>query len=129
MKAESFVFAGVTLFFAITATVYGWLAREPAGLAALIVAFLMSALISFFFWTQHVRRGQRLQDRKQVRIEEAAGPLGNFSPRSYYPVLTAAGSALLGLGIVYGLWLFLIGVGVLAAGIAGFTFQHNDLGS
>jgi hypothetical protein len=32
------------------------------------------------------------------------------------------------LGIVYGLWLFLIGLGILAAGVAGLVFQYVHRG-
>ncbi|MGP3983141.1 aa3-type cytochrome oxidase subunit IV [Streptomyces sp. KR80] len=129
MKAEALVFAAVAVFFAITTTVYAWFSLEPAGSAALLVSFLMSALISFFCWTQYVRRGRRPQDRSDAAIHEGAGPLEFFSPRSYYPVLTALGTAVIGLGVTYGLWLFILGVGVLAPGIAGFVFQHHDRGT
>jgi hypothetical protein len=128
VKVEAIMFAGVAVFFAITTAVYAWFSLEPAGTAALTVSFLMSALIAFFCWTQYVRRGQRPQDRRNVPVHEGAGPLEFFPPRSYYPALTAAATALLGLGVVYGLWLFIIGVGALAPGIAGFVFQHKDRG-
>jgi hypothetical protein len=32
------------------------------------------------------------------------------------------------LGVVFGLWLFLIGVGLLFPGIVGFVFQYNQRG-
>lgn len=126
MRNESFLFSGLALFFAITATVYGWFSREPAGLAALIVSFLMSSLIAFFLWIQHVRRGDRPQDRRHAQVHETAGPLAFFPARSYAPPMTAAGAALTGLGVIYGLWLFLIGLGLLGAGVAGFLFQYTD---
>lgn len=125
MKAESVLFAGVALFFAATASVYAAYSRDPAGIAALLVSFAMAALISFFFAVQYRRRGRRLQDTKDAEVREAAGPLAFFPPRSYHPVLTAAGTAVLGLGVVYGLWLFLVGVGVLAPGVLGFVFQYE----
>lgn len=125
MKQESFLFCGVALFFAVTAAAYAWFSGEPAGTAALIVSFLMSSLIAFFLWVQHTRRGDRPQDRKDAPVHEASGPLAFFPARSYYPVFAAAGAALTALGVVYGLWLFLIGLGVLAPGVAGFAFQYN----
>lgn len=30
MKHESYLFAGVSLFFLVTAAAYGWFSREPA---------------------------------------------------------------------------------------------------
>ncbi|MDY0812696.1 cytochrome c oxidase subunit 4 [Kitasatospora purpeofusca] len=128
MRAESYLFAGVALFFAVTASIYGWFADEPAGKAVLVIAFLMSALVAFFFWTQHTRRGQRPQDRTDAEIATGAGPLEFLPPHSYYPALTAAGTALLALGVVYALWMVLVGVGLLAPGIAGFVFEYGNRG-
>lgn len=126
MKLEAFLFAGVAAFFAVVTSVYVALHREPAGTSALLVSFLMSSLISFFLWMQYRRHGERPQDRKESEVQDGAGPLAFFSPRSYFPVFTAVGTALAGTGVVYGLWLFLIGVGLIAPGVAGFVFQHND---
>lgn len=126
MKAECILFSGVALFFAATGGVYVAYSRDPAGVAALIISFLMSGVIAFYFGVQYSRHGRRLEDRKDSEVREMAGPLAFFPPRSYYPVLAAAGVALTGLGVVYGLWLFLIGLGAVAPGIAGFVFQYQE---
>ncbi|MEU8924381.1 cytochrome c oxidase subunit 4 [Kitasatospora sp. NPDC048545] len=124
MKAESYLFGGIAAFFGAAAVVYGYFASEPAGKAALAIAFLMSTLVAFFFWVQYTRRSQRPQDRTDEEIVAGAGPLEFFGPRSYYPALTAAGLALFGLGVVYALWIVLIGAGVTAAGVFGAYFQY-----
>ncbi|AXI80807.1 aa3-type cytochrome oxidase subunit IV [Peterkaempfera bronchialis] len=125
MRGEALLFTGVSAFFAVTAGSYGWFSHEPAGTAALIVSFLMSGLVAFFLWVQYQRRGRRPQDRTDAEVAETAGPLDFFPPRSSYPVLCAVGATLLALGVVFGLWLFLIGLGTTAAGVAGFVFQFN----
>ncbi|MER7707130.1 cytochrome c oxidase subunit 4 [Kitasatospora sp. NPDC097605] len=124
MKAEAYLFAGVATFFAVTAGIYGWFAKEPAGKAALIVACMMSTLVALFFQSQHVRRGRRPQDRTDAEIAAGAGLVEFFAPRSYYPVLTAVGVTLLACGLVFALWLGLVGAGVTAAGVIGATFQY-----
>lgn len=126
MKAETALFTGVSVFFAVSAAVYGWFSAEPAGTAALAVACLMAALVAFFLWRQHHKTGPAPQDRKEAAVHESAGPVAFFPPRSAFPVLTALGTAALGLGTVYGLWLFLIGVGLLAPGVWGFVFQYGE---
>jgi hypothetical protein len=127
VKTEGRLFAVVAAFFAVTGGIYDYWAKEPAGKAALAVAFLMSSLISFFFFIQYVRRGKRAQDRKDSDIAETAGRLDFFPPSSGYPVLTAAGAALTGTGIALGMWwLFLIGAGLLFGGVYGFIFQYRD---
>ncbi|MFF9024812.1 aa3-type cytochrome oxidase subunit IV [Streptomyces eurythermus] len=129
MKAETALFAGVSFFFATCATVYGWLSREPAGTAALVIACLMSALVALFLWRQHEKAGPLPQDRKDAAVHQTVGPVAFFPPRSAYPPLAALGTALLGAGVVYGLWLFLLGAGILAPGVWGFVFQYGKRGT
>ncbi len=127
MKAEAVLFAGVAGFFLLTDAGYEWWSgREPAGTAALAVSFLMASVMSFFFTMNYRRRGPRPEDRKDARIAERAGRLDFFPPHSAYPALTALGIAVLALGVVFGLWLFLVAVGVLGAGVMGMVFQFND---
>ncbi|MGI5134847.1 MULTISPECIES: aa3-type cytochrome oxidase subunit IV [unclassified Streptomyces] len=124
MKVEALLFAGVAVFFAAVAALYGAWSGEPAGTAVLIVAFGMAAVVSFFCAVQYRRRGTRPQDRKEAEVADAAGPVEFFPAHSPWPVVTALGFAVTALGVVYGLWLFLIGVGVLARGVLGLVFQY-----
>ncbi|MEV8527333.1 MULTISPECIES: cytochrome c oxidase subunit 4 [unclassified Streptomyces] len=129
MKAESYLFGGVAVFFLATGVGYGWWSgREPAGTAALTVAFIMSSLICFLFAHNYQRRGTRPEDNDGGKIADRAGPVDFFPARSPYPVLTATGASVAALGIVYGLWLFILGFGVLAAGVGGLTFQYVHRG-
>ncbi|MEW2401281.1 cytochrome c oxidase subunit 4 [Streptomyces sp. NPDC046862] len=124
MKVEAFLFGGVAVFFAFTAALYGWWSRDPAGTSALVVACLMGALVSFFCAVQYRRKGRRPQDRRDAEVAEGSGPLEFFPPSSPWPIVTALGFAITAVGVVYGLWLFLIGVGVLARGVLGMAFQY-----
>ncbi|MFJ3205629.1 cytochrome c oxidase subunit 4 [Streptomyces sp. NPDC086989] len=127
MKGEAWLFTGVALFFAVTGSVYVTFSTDPAGIAALAVSFLMSALIAAFLWWGHTRVGRRPADHKDALVQEAGGKRAYFPARSYSPALAAVGTALVGLGVVQGVWLFLIGVGVLVPGVYGFVFRSPDL--
>lgn len=124
MKIEAWLFVGVAVFFAVTTAVYAPFARDPAGTAAMAVACLMAALIAFFLAVQHRRRGGRPEDRGEGEIHERAGPLDFFPAGSLWPPVTALGLTVMGTGVVVGLWLFLIGTGITAAGVFGFVFQY-----
>ncbi|MEV0414295.1 cytochrome c oxidase subunit 4 [Streptomyces sp. NPDC050448] len=124
MKGEAWLFTGVALFFGATTVVYRWFSRDPAGSSALCVSFIMSSLVAAFLWRQFRRGGERPEDREAAEVQEAGGRRGFFPARSHSPVLAAAGSALIALGVVEGLWLCLIGFGVLLPGILGFAFQN-----
>jgi hypothetical protein len=124
MKAEAVTFVGVALFFVVVTVPYALYSHDPAGTAALVVAFLMSSLIAFFLAVQYRRRGRRPEDRKRGEIRERSGPLDFFPPRSPWPPFTALGFTLTSAGVVVGLWLFLIGLGITVAGVLGFAFQY-----
>jgi Cytochrome c oxidase subunit IV len=125
VKAETLLFGGVTVFFGISAAVYGWWSQEPTGTATLVVAAAMAALVTFYLWYTHTRVGTRPEDRKDGEILDAAGTSEFFPPDTAYPLLTAAGLSVTALGVVLGLWLFLLGLGILAPGVGGFFFQFG----
>ena len=125
MKTEAYLFGGVAGFFLATGVGYGWWSgREPAGTAALTVAFVMSSLICFFFAHNRYRRGARPEDTRDGEIADRAGPVDFFPPHSPYPALTGLGAAVSAVGLVFGLWLFILGFGVLFAGVGGLAFQY-----
>ncbi|MFI8996736.1 cytochrome c oxidase subunit 4 [Streptomyces sp. NPDC053542] len=126
MKAEAYLFGGVAGFFFVVDVIYALASLEPAGVAALTVSCLMAAVVSFFCAMNHRRKGARPEDDRQGEVMQRAGRLDFFPPKSGYPPLTALGAAVAGLGIVFGLWLFLIGFGVLVAGAYGMVFEFND---
>ncbi|MBJ6618275.1 cytochrome c oxidase subunit 4 [Streptomyces sp. DHE17-7] len=80
--------------------------------------------VAFFLRVQYRKRGPRAQDRDDAEVQDTAGPLDFFPPHSPWPVVTALGAVVLALGIVYGLWLALIGFGVLAAAVLGLVLQY-----
>ncbi|GHF94271.1 aa3-type cytochrome oxidase subunit IV [Streptomyces thermodiastaticus] len=124
MRPEAYLFAGVAVFFLLTDVSYIWFAREPAGIAALTVSCFMAAVIAFFCAVNHRRRGTRPEDRPAGEIRERKGHVGFFPPYSAHPVVTAAGVTLCAVGVVYGVWLFAIGVGVVAAGVIGMVLAY-----
>ncbi|MEU7019078.1 cytochrome c oxidase subunit 4 [Streptomyces sp. NPDC046203] len=128
MRTEALVFAGTACFFLAVDVLYAVWSREPAGTAALTIAFLMASLISFFFARTHRAIGLRPEDRPDGEVQERAGRLAPFSPGSGWPVLTALGAMILALGLVFGLWLALLGLGVFASGVGGLVFQYATEG-
>ncbi|MFG2122960.1 cytochrome c oxidase subunit 4 [Streptomyces sp. NPDC048710] len=124
MKAEAMLFGGVALFFGGSAALYGVWSRDDTGTTVLVVACGMAALDAFFYLIQYRRRGSRAQDRKDADVVDGAGPVAFFPHESPWPIVTALGFAVAATGVVFGLWLFLIGLGVLARGVFGMVFQY-----
>ncbi|MEU1011627.1 cytochrome c oxidase subunit 4 [Streptomyces sp. NPDC088810] len=124
MKTEALLFGGVAFFFGGSAALYGVWSQDETGTVALVVACAMAALVAFFCLIQYRRRGSRAQDRTEAEVVDAAGPVAFFPDESGWPIVTALGFAVTASGVVFGLWLFLIGLGILARGVFGMVFQY-----
>ena len=125
MKVEGWLFAAGVLFFTVVAIVYGVLSKEPAGTTALAFTGGLALLVGYYVLFTARRVGQRPEDRNDADIEEAAGEYGFFSPHSWWPLAVAFFAAVTFLGIVYGWWLFIIGVGGAALAVTGMVFEYH----
>lgn len=124
MKAETYVFVGTAIFFALVAPVYWILSKDPTGTTALVVTFLLCALIGYYLMHTGRHLGDRPEDRKDGEIEDAAGEYGFFSPQSVWPLAVGAAVALAVTAVLVGWWLLIIAVALLAMTVAGFVFEY-----
>ena len=124
MRAEAWIFGLVAGFFATTTVVYWFVAEEPAGTTALALSAGLMGLMTFYFWHTSQHMPSRLEDRKDAEIADGAGELGFFSPHSWWPLYCALALAVCVLGVVFGWWLFIIGVGVGALALSGLVFEY-----
>lgn len=124
MRAEAWLFAATTAFFAIDAPIYWYLSGDPTGTTALVLTAALGALVTFYLGFTARRMGPRPEDLKQAEIADGAGEIGFFSPYSWWPLACALSLTVCVLGIVFGWWLFIIGVGVGAISLSGFVFEY-----
>ncbi|WP_037570082.1 cytochrome c oxidase subunit 4 [Phaeacidiphilus oryzae] len=126
MKTETWLFGAIALFFACVTPVYGYFSHDPAGTAVLGISFGMAGLITFFLLVQHRRgAGGRPSDRKDAQVVEGAGELGFFAPTSGWPIAIAFGAMLVAAGVAFGVWLMLIGAGILVPSVAFLVIQYS----
>jgi hypothetical protein len=124
MRSTGRLFAGLTAFFLIVAIVYWRLSDEPAGSAALVFTTALGGLIAFYLLFTNGRLGPLPEDSDDGDIEEGAGEYGFFSPHSWWPLPVAASCVLVGLGLIFGVWLVAIGVTGLIVSVAGLLFEY-----
>lgn len=125
MKVEGWLFATGTVFFGLSSLVYWLLSEEPVGTVALAFTAGLSFLIGYYVLFTGSRVDIRPEDRLDAEIAEGAGELGFFSPHSWWPLAVAFFAALTFLGIVYGWWLFLIGVGGSGLSVIGLVLEYH----
>jgi hypothetical protein len=131
MKSEMRVFAVVGGFLIVVAAVYAWLTAvmtggvERVGTTALVLSFLLCAMIGGSWWLISRRIEPRPEDREEAEPSDGAGDVGFFSPYSYWPILVGVGTATAAFGIA--VWQFwIVGVGLVAVvfSAAGLLFEY-----
>ncbi|MFL6179760.1 MAG: cytochrome c oxidase subunit 4 [Actinomycetes bacterium] len=125
MRVTGRLFAVLAAFFALVGAVYWWLAKEPAGTAALVFTGALGFLIAFYLLFTAKRLDPLPEDDNEGDIVESAGVQGFYSPHSWWPLPVGAGAAIVGLGLVFLMWwLIILGAIVTIAGVTGILFEY-----
>ena len=123
MKLEAWVFGVNAIFFGIVAPIYWFSSEDPTGTSALVMTALLSSLVAFYLGFHANKMDARPEDRKQAEIVDGAGELGFFPPYSWWPLWCALSLSLIVLGVVFGWWLTVIGVGAGTMALIGWVFE------
>ena len=124
MKVEAYLFLGCAGFFGASDLVYWNFSHDPTGTTALALAVCLAFLTGFYVLFTGRRLARRPEDDPQGNIADAAGELGFFSPHSWWPLFLGLSAAAVALGVVFGWWLFLIGVLMTLLSTIGFVFEY-----
>ncbi len=124
MKAEAWIFGFNAVFFALVAPSYWFFSEDPTGTAALVMTTGLAALVTFYLGFHANKMDPRPEDLKDAEVVDGAGELGFFPPYSWWPLWCALTLALCVLGVVFGWWLFIIGVGSGSIALVGWVFEY-----
>ena len=124
MRIEGALFAFGSLVFAIIATAYWLIAGDVAGTTALALTGAMAFLIGFYLLYTGRKIGLRPEDRPDALIEDADADYGHFSPHSWWPLAVGLGTAVVAIGLIFAVWLLLLGVVVLMGSLIGLVFEY-----
>jgi hypothetical protein len=123
VKAESWIFGINAAFFAAVTPSYWFLTGDPTGTAALTMTTLLAALVTFYLAFHANKMDPRPEDLKEAEVVDGAGELGFFPPYSWAPLWCALAVLLCASGIIFGWWLFFIGVGAGSVALIGWVFE------
>ncbi len=124
MKLEGLLFAFLAAFLVLVDVVYWALSGDPVGTTCLGLSGALSFIIGYYLLFTARRIGARPEDRADAEMSEGSGEVGFFAPHSWWPIVTAGSFALTTLGLVFGLFLFLIGVLFIVITASGFLFEY-----
>jgi hypothetical protein len=123
VKIEAWIFGINAVFFGVVTPAYWFLSEDPAGTAALFMTTALMLLVTFYLAFHAKKMDLRPEDNKLAEVVDGAGELGFFPPYSWWPLWCAASLAVCVLGIVFGWWLFIIGVGLGSIALVGWVFE------
>jgi hypothetical protein len=123
VKAEAWIFAVLTIFFALVTPIYWFMSEDPTGTTALILSFFLVLMIAAYLGLIARRIDPRPEDKKEGEIAEGAGELGFFPPQSIWPLFVALTFVLVVLGPVFGWWLLFLGFAFGAYTLTGLVYE------
>ncbi len=124
MRVEAWVIGLVAAFFGVVSPVYWVLTGDPTGTSALVMTTLLAALMAFFLGVVAKQLPDRPEDRLEADVVDGAGEVGFFPPYSWWPLYGALALGTCVMGVIFGWWLFIIGVAVGAVVLVGFVFEY-----
>jgi Cytochrome c oxidase subunit IV len=124
MKVEGWVFALGAIFFVPLAAIYWYLSRDPVGTTALALSGGLALIVGFYVLYSSKRVYPRPEDRLDGEIDEADPEYGFFSPHSWWPLFVGLGAFIIALGLIFAVWVIVLGVAALLLAIIGWLFEY-----
>jgi magnesium-transporting ATPase (P-type) len=124
VRIEGAIFALGAIFFPLTAAAYWYLSRDPIGTTALALSGALAFLVAFYVLYTSKRVYPRPEDRLDANIDEADPEYGFFSPHSWWPLVVGFATVLVVFGLIFAVWLLVLGVVSLLIALVGWLFEY-----
>ena len=124
MRVEAWIFGLNAAFFFLVTPIYWWMSEDWTGTSALVMTFGLTLLVTFYLGFTAKRMEPRPEDRVDAEVADGAGYRGFFSPHSWWPLFCALAMVVCVLGVIFGWWMFIIGVGFGGVTLTGFIFEY-----
>ena len=124
MKIEGLLFALGSAFYLAIAAIYWYFSRDVIGTTALALTGALAFLVAFYVLYTSKRVYPRPEDRLNGDIEEADPEYGFFSPHSWWPLAIGISAAIIGVGLIFAVWIIAFGVFMLFMSLFGWMFEY-----
>jgi magnesium-transporting ATPase (P-type) len=124
VKIEGLLFAMGAAFYALIAGVYWYFSRDQIGTTALALTGALAFLVAFYSLYTAKRVYPRPEDRLDAEVDEADPEYGFFSPHSWWPLVLGFSTMIIVFGLIFAVWLIVLGVFVLFIALIGWMFEY-----
>jgi hypothetical protein len=112
------------IFYAFLAGIYWYFSRDEVGTTALALTGALAFLISFYALYTSKRVYPRPEDRLDAQVDEADPEYGFYSPHSWWPLAVGVSVLTLVFGLIFAVWLIVLGVAALMFAVIGWLFEY-----
>ncbi len=124
MKIEGLLFGLAFIFYTVIAGIYWYVSGDEVGTTALALTGALAFLVSFYALYTSKRVYPRPEDRLDAEIDEADPEYGFYSPHSWWPLAVALATVTVVLGLIFAVWLIVLGVATLLLALIGWLFEY-----
>jgi magnesium-transporting ATPase (P-type) len=124
VRIEGALFAMGAVFYAFVAGVYWYFSRDVIGTTALALTGALAFLVAFYSLYTSKRVYPRPEDRLDAEVDEADPEYGFFSPNSWWPLVLGFSTMIIVFGLIFAVWLIVLGVFVLFVALIGWMFEY-----
>ncbi len=124
MRIEGLLFAMGAVFYAFVAAIYWYFSRDQIGTTALALTGALAFLVAFYALYTAKRVYPRPEDRLDAEVDEADPEYGFFSPHSWWPLILGFSTMVIVFGLIFAVWLIVLGVFVLLVALIGWMFEY-----
>lgn len=124
MRLEGALFGMGFFLYAFLAGIYWYLSRDEVGTTALALTGALAFLISFYALYTSKRVYPRPEDRLDAEVDEADPEYGFYSPHSWWPLAVGVSVLALVFGLIFAVWLIVLGVAALMFAVIGWLFEY-----
>ena len=124
MRIEGALFGMGFVFYAFLAGIYWYFSRDEVGTTALALTGALAFLISFYALYTSKRVYPRPEDRLDAQVDEADPEFGFYSPHSWWPLAVGVSVLALVFGLIFAVWLIVLGVAALMFAVIGWLFEY-----
>lgn len=98
---------------------------EWVGTVAISLSVVFSIFLAFYITiTKRAQGGDLPEDVLTAEIDDGDPEIGHFSPWSWWPMILAAGLALMFLGLAVGVWIAFLGAPIVIIAIVGWQYEY-----
>lgn len=124
MKVEGVLFAIYSLFLVVVSGVYWLLSGDPTGTTCILLSGGLAFITGYYLLFTARRMEVRPEDKPDGEISEGSGEVGFFPPHSWWPLFMAAAFSIAMLGLVFGMWMVVVGIVAIGITTSGLLFEY-----